>query len=149
MFNILVRRSDVATETFLPFHLEYAFSSAVALCIIQAVLPSFVVDHTWGEAAMSLLDIMSRQGSVVAGLRKSELIYLMKMLCLTALPVDEDGGLRADFYPGRCEATADGAANQGFWRPDLDMAMMGMNTDHLFDLAFQLDTSPLTDIVRI
>ncbi|EEU48333.1 uncharacterized protein NECHADRAFT_23096, partial [Fusarium vanettenii 77-13-4] len=67
-------------ESFLPFDLEYAFASALSLCIIRTVLPHFVPDQSWFQKAVSLLDKMISQGGIVARLRKNELQRLEQLL---------------------------------------------------------------------
>ena len=83
---------DGATESFLPFDLEYAFSSALLVCLMQAVIPEYVTDKTWRALADSLLVTMMGQGSVVAGLRRSELCYLEQLLA-PVLPCDNTAGI--------------------------------------------------------
>lgn len=67
-------------EAFLPFELEYAFASAMLLCILSALLPDFVPDHTWSRKSRFVLDTMIKKRNVVAQLRKSELDQLEALL---------------------------------------------------------------------
>lgn len=67
-------------EAFLPFELEYAFASAMLLCILSALLPDYVPDHTWSRKSRYVLDTMIKKRNVVAQLRKSELDQLEALL---------------------------------------------------------------------
>ncbi|KAJ5344514.1 hypothetical protein N7452_002518 [Penicillium brevicompactum] len=67
-------------ETFLPFPLEYAFSSAVLLSILSAILPTYVLDSGWHSAMSAVFEEMIRKGNVVAKLRMAELTHLEALL---------------------------------------------------------------------
>ena len=71
-----------AAESFLPFHLEYAFSSALLLSIMQTVAPRYVGEVPWLATANNLLDNMIKRGNMVAQLRKSELGHLEQYLVI-------------------------------------------------------------------
>ncbi|KAE8369010.1 hypothetical protein BDV27DRAFT_153465 [Aspergillus caelatus] len=74
---ILINLLDRETlETFLPFPLEYTFSSAVLLTILSAILPTYVPDSGWHRAVSSIFDEMIRKGNIVAKLRRAELEHL-------------------------------------------------------------------------
>ncbi|KAJ5761514.1 hypothetical protein N7533_003553 [Penicillium manginii] len=78
---ILINLSERETlETFLPFTLEYAFSSAVLLSILDAILPSYVPDPGWQAAASSIFQEMIQKGNIVAKLRRAELEHLEALL---------------------------------------------------------------------
>ncbi|CAG8927946.1 unnamed protein product [Penicillium salamii] len=67
-------------ETFLPFPLEYAFSSTVLLSILSAILPTYVPDLEWHHAMLSVFEEMTRKGNAVAKLRGEELKHLEVLL---------------------------------------------------------------------
>lgn len=67
-------------EAFLPFELEYAFASAMLLCILSALLPDYVPDHTWSRKSRFVLQTMIKKRNVVAQLRMSELDQLEALL---------------------------------------------------------------------
>jgi proline utilization trans-activator len=67
-------------QAFLPFELEYAFAAAMLLCILNALLPDYVPDHTWSRKSRFVLDTMIKKRNLVAQLRKSELDQLEALL---------------------------------------------------------------------
>ena len=143
-------------EPFLPFDLEYAFSAATLLCIVQTVLPGFIEDAAaWRGATDSLLDIMAKQGSVAAGLRQSEWSYLQQLLAALCPsgPVSEvDGGIQC---PVAVAANGDPLTEddehgcQGLWSAEFEAdSMMSAGPDHLFDLVAQLGAYSEIGIIR-
>ncbi|RMY13700.1 hypothetical protein D0867_07377 [Hortaea werneckii] len=71
----------IAPETFIPFDLESAFSSAIVLMITATVDPSLIRKETdWLPVAYGVLEEMEGRGNLVASLRKSELEHLDKNL---------------------------------------------------------------------
>lgn len=97
-------------EAFLPFELEYAFASAMLLCILSALLPDYVPDHTWSRKSRFVLDKMIKKRNMVAQLRKSELDQLEALLTPfrregsgTVPPVDGAGNVpqMSQFVPGQ------------------------------------------------
>ena len=52
-------------EAFLPFQLEYAFSSAMLLSILGTILPAFVRDSTWPRTVRFVLQEMIRKKNAV------------------------------------------------------------------------------------
>lgn len=87
-------------EAFLPFELEYLFAAAMLLCILSALLPDYVPDHTWSRKSRFVLDVMIKKRNAVAQLRKSELDQLEALLT----PFRRDGA-------GGETPTADGVNN--------------------------------------
>ncbi|KAL9527278.1 Proline utilization trans-activator [Sphaerulina musiva] len=68
-------------ETFLPFQLEYAFSSGMLLSILGSILPSYISDdNNWNHTLHFILDEMTKKSNVVAPLRKFELQTLHRLL---------------------------------------------------------------------
>lgn len=97
-------------EAFLPFELEYAFASAMLLCILSALLPDYVPDHTWSRKSRFVLDAMVKKRNAVAQLRRSELDQLEALLMpfrrdgIPATPAAEGangGGPPAQFVQGQ------------------------------------------------
>ncbi|CAG7923000.1 unnamed protein product [Penicillium olsonii] len=81
--TLLILRSMVdreLLETFLPFQLEYAFSSAVLLYILSAILPTYVPEHGWHHSMSCVFEEMTRKGNAVARLRREELKHLEMLL---------------------------------------------------------------------
>ncbi|RMX85600.1 hypothetical protein D0869_03702 [Hortaea werneckii] len=79
--SIYICRILTASETFIPFDLESAFSSAIVLMITATVDPSLIRKETdWLPVAYGVLEEMEGRGNLVAGLRKSELEHLDKNL---------------------------------------------------------------------
>lgn len=68
-------------ESFLPFQLEYAFSSGMLLSILGSILPSYISDdNNWNHTLHFILDEMTKKSNVVAPLRKFELQTLHRLL---------------------------------------------------------------------
>lgn len=68
------------TDSFLPFQLEAAFSSAFLLYVIDAVAPDFVSDKSWLNMAHGIFDTMISRGSPAAQLRKREFARLEQIM---------------------------------------------------------------------
>ncbi|RMZ26453.1 hypothetical protein D0859_09483 [Hortaea werneckii] len=77
-------------ESFIPFDLESAFSSAIVLMITATVDPSLIRKETdWLPVAYGVLEEMEGRGNLVASLRKSELEHLDKNLkSLSSAPIE-------------------------------------------------------------
>ncbi|PKX89235.1 putative C6 transcription factor [Aspergillus novofumigatus IBT 16806] len=73
-------RDQNLLESFLPFDLENLFSSFFILCLISAVLPGTLPDHSYRDMGFSLLDEMIARGNRVAQLRKSEIELLEELV---------------------------------------------------------------------
>lgn len=67
-------------ETFLPFHLEFAFSATLLLYVLDAILPEHVPDRAWQRLADGVLQTMLKKGNVVVPLRMAELQRLDELL---------------------------------------------------------------------
>ncbi|KAK4500752.1 hypothetical protein PRZ48_008942 [Zasmidium cellare] len=82
--SVLVMLSALAErnllETFLPFQLEYVFSSSTLLSLLGAMLPTYLPDPAWQKNAFTVLDGMIAARNVVAPLRKSELQDIEELL---------------------------------------------------------------------
>lgn len=67
-------------EAFLPFQLEDAYSSAFVLYLVRTICPFLVPDDNWEENMQSVLDKMISKGSIVAPVRKMELVQLERFM---------------------------------------------------------------------
>ncbi|KXT16587.1 hypothetical protein AC579_6308 [Pseudocercospora musae] len=67
-------------ETFLPFHLEFAFSATLLLSVLDAILPEHVPDRAWQRLAEGVLQKMQKKGNIVVPLRMAELQRLEELL---------------------------------------------------------------------
>lgn len=140
-------------ESFLPFDLEYAFASATLLYVVQTILPGFVEDDSsWRSMANSLIDIMITKGSIIAGLRKSELRYLQQILTVlrpSGEVTEVDGGI---ICPVAVAFDGDPISEShsiysSLWSSEFGMENMNTDSDHLFDLVAQLGTDSEADII--
>ncbi|KAI9691939.1 MAG: hypothetical protein M1822_008012 [Bathelium mastoideum] len=150
-------------ETFLPFQLEYAFSSAVLLAILSAILPTYVPDTGWRRAVSSTFEEMAKKRNVVVPLRKAELEHLEALLGvrqrrISPLPtppvsasrtVGESGGVQpgsrglgASFYSSdeNQEDAVETAWNSSCGAFDFFVT----NTDDVFALAEQFEHGDLS-----
>lgn len=135
----------VCSEAFLPFDLEYAFSSAIMLRIVQVVLPQYIPDRSWRFIVDSLLDHMIQKGSMVAGLRKSELAYFDQLLrpleSNTEHPeINGEHSQAPQQIPTPSFTT--GSESQDIWDQFMDKEDLNMDPDELFDLAMQFGLLP-------
>ncbi|KAJ6186780.1 hypothetical protein N7519_008081 [Penicillium mononematosum] len=64
----------------LSLQLETAFSSAVVLYVIDKLLPGFLTDNSWLQAAHEIFDIMVSKGSLAAPLRSREFQHLQQKM---------------------------------------------------------------------
>ncbi|KAH7142716.1 fungal-specific transcription factor domain-containing protein [Dactylonectria estremocensis] len=139
-------------ESFLPFDLEYAFSSASLLCIMQTIVPGSIIDPTWRSMAALLFDTMIRQGSVAAGLRKSELRYLEQLLVIfrPSSPVREiDGALVCPLAVLNVNDSMPESLHigEGIWDPGFDLESLNPDSDHLLNLALQLGINADSEMI--
>ncbi|CAG9989116.1 unnamed protein product [Clonostachys byssicola] len=142
-------------DSFLPFELEYAFSSAISLCILQLVLPEYITETSWKKFVDNLLDYMIDHGSVIASTRKHELYYLTRLLhgmpCRDTGPIlDSNVSISGSVPPtlSPTEVSEPGsfinseqhpATN---WDQYLDLNTISLDPDPLFDLAMQFGIEP-------
>ncbi|KAH8879811.1 fungal-specific transcription factor domain-containing protein [Thozetella sp. PMI_491] len=126
-------------EAFLPFQLEDAFSSAFILSLIRVIIPSLLPDDTWRENIHCILDKMISKGSIVAPLRKRELMQLEDTMtsitpgpqyCFTPLLTGVD---RVEM------GLSEGLHHEATWDPFGAAEMVGLLPQELLDLADQLD----------
>ncbi|KAL1639382.1 hypothetical protein SLS58_007963 [Diplodia intermedia] len=142
-------------ETFLPFQLEYGFSSAMLLCILGAILPTFVPNENWHAAIDFVLDEMVKKKNPVARLRKSELNQLDALLnpLRGYGPVFPDaatsfagGDVVAGLQRGDVEPAQLADDDGGFEMPWDSMGNVGnqlANPDQMLELAEQIGTGDL------
>lgn len=96
-------------ETFLPFQLEYAFSSGMLLSILGSILPSYISDdNNWNHTLHFILDEMTKKSNVVAPLRKFELQTLHRLLdpVRTQEPLILPGLHESGYFSGQNVAVA-------------------------------------------
>lgn len=142
-------------ESFLPFQLEYAFSSGMLLSILSSILPSYISDSSWNTTLHFILDEMTRKSNVVAPLRKVELEALHRLLdpvrtqeplivpgpndsSLFAQTTDQES-ISAD---GVTMATGDATDTSGLYMPWDSLYDMGQSAqpELMLELAAQLTT---------
>ncbi|KAK1541337.1 hypothetical protein CPAR01_07326 [Colletotrichum paranaense] len=75
-------QSQHLLESFLPFDLEQAFSSAFVLTLMTSMPSLSERDNRYMQTTTDILDTMIARGNVVARCRKEELEKLQEMLCL-------------------------------------------------------------------
>lgn len=126
-------------ESFLPFDLEYAFASATLLSVVQTILPSFVEDDSsWRSMANSLIDIIITKGSIIAGLRKSELRDLQQILTVLR-PSGEVTEVDGDIIcPIAVVFNGDPISEShsiysSLWSSEYGMENTNTDSDHLFE----------------
>ncbi|USW58592.1 hypothetical protein Slin15195_G119110 [Septoria linicola] len=141
-------------ETFLPFQLEYAFSSGMLLSIIGSILPSYITDLSWNTTLQFVLDEMTAKANVVAPLRKKELEALHRLLdpVRTQEPLIVPGPNDFNLFgqqndqettgEGLQLSTADAGDTSGFYMPWDSMYDMGQSgqPELMLELAAQLET---------
>ncbi|KAI7089639.1 hypothetical protein KC356_g2215 [Hortaea werneckii] len=147
--------SQSLLESFIPFDLESAFSSAIVLMITATVDPSLIRKETdWLPVAYGVLEEMEGRGNLVASLRKSELEHLDKNLkSLSSAPignaVTNGPENQADLVPGATEnPTMAGTLVGGDGPSDIDTlcdwnSEDALNGDQLMAVADSLDFSDL------
>ncbi|CAG9998268.1 unnamed protein product [Clonostachys byssicola] len=133
-------------ESFLPFDLEFLFSSAILLCIIDLVCPDYITDQNWLPSVNYLLDAIIRLGNVSARLRKAELHHLLQLLAEAKGSPGRDVELAPEIeasmlYPGDSTDVEQGD-NGGSWSTVFDLDDTALDPSHLLDLALQLDREP-------
>lgn len=120
---------------------------------MQTILPGFVEDDSsWRSMANSLIDIMITKGSIIAGLRKSELRYLQQILTVlrpSGEVTEVDGGI---ICPVAVAFDGDPISEShsiysSLWSSEFGMENMNTDSDHLFDLVAQLGTDSEADII--
>ena len=151
-----------ASETFLPFHLEYAFSSALLLLLLEAIVPTYVTEQGWLSMSLAILDNMSARNNVAAQLRKSELQHLEQLLhpvrqtsrhlpaqtTLSSSPavIQRQQNLDADTdmaFPGVSESNFDAGLFETSWETLFGPGPMAANHEQIVDLAEQFDVPDL------
>ncbi|KAH8430543.1 uncharacterized protein LDX57_008207 [Aspergillus melleus] len=129
-------------ETFLPFQLEDAFSSAFVLQLIRAVAPWLLPDETWSEDVESIFGRMIAKGNVVAPLRQVELGQLAQVM--TPLTPNElhfqSPSPRGE--PSGNEPSVVFGEEEPSWELFIGNAIVDLNSGEILDLAAQLDVDP-------
>lgn len=120
---------------------------------MQVVLPEYVTDKSWRAMADSLLVTMMGQGSVVAGLRRSELCYVDQLLapllpCTTTAMEEDEAAMTlidASQSPVLSQKYQTDAPHS--WDLIIDTDLMNPDPNQLLDLAFQFGIQSETDII--
>lgn len=73
-------RTDIFTDTFLPFDLECAFSAALILTMAEHVLPRAAPKNDTTAQASAIIKLIADRGSVQAGQRSVEVEQLASHL---------------------------------------------------------------------
>ncbi|UNI23728.1 hypothetical protein JDV02_009530 [Purpureocillium takamizusanense] len=138
-------------DSFLPFQLEAAFSSAFVLYLLRVISPSLLQDDAWCGNIQHVLDKMIADGSLVAPLRKAELSQLEYVMAALITPgkcdppppstSGDDQSLPADVD---C-ALSDDILNNPFWDVFVTDGVAGLLPQELMELADQLDVEYLPD----
>lgn len=130
-------RSDL--ETFLPFDLDAAFSSTIALLMSNATHSSLVQDHShWMDRAYTIISEMSSRGSVIAGMIKGELKHVDSNLQQLLSSGDESVGLAGDILQeSGCSDEAPVEDSQG----DFESSMFNSS-----DLQYELSAEQLISV---
>ncbi|KAH8734461.1 hypothetical protein BGZ61DRAFT_527804 [Ilyonectria robusta] len=138
-------------ESFLPFQVEYASSSAFLLHLITVICPYLLHDHTWREDINYILDTMISKGSLVAPLRKVELSQLEQKLSsftpASEVPETQEPSTVEDELQhqvqGELEHEDHAIIDETGWDHFAANAMAGLSPRELLDLAEQLDVDCL------
>jgi proline utilization trans-activator len=148
-------------ECFLPFQLEYAFSAAMLLALVEAILPEYVPDANWSRAVNLVFDEMIAKKNAVARLRKLEMEHLDAQLAPLRRHNDAASTQYAAHNVGQAtahSAIGTGLSDGGPLEPDIisnnsqqtwDVTFPGMddalfnNHDQMLDLAEQFQTGDL------
>ncbi|CAG9996893.1 unnamed protein product, partial [Clonostachys byssicola] len=126
-------------ETFLPFDLDAAFSSTIAILMSKATHSSLVQDHGhWIDRAYTIISEMSSRGSVIAGMIKGELKHVDSNLQQLLSSGDESVGLAGDiFQESGCSDEAPVEDSQG----DFESSMFNSS-----DLQYELSAEQLISV---
>ncbi|OAQ76810.1 fungal specific transcription factor [Purpureocillium lilacinum] len=136
-------------DSFLPFQLEAAFSSAFVLYLLRVISPSLLQDDAWCNNIQHVLDKMIADGSLVAPLRKVELSQLEHvMAALTPEkckpPPSVSGDSRS--MPADLDCSlSDDILNNPFWDIFVTDGVTGLLPQELMELADRLDVDFLPD----
>ncbi|KAH7156619.1 hypothetical protein EDB81DRAFT_787528 [Dactylonectria macrodidyma] len=138
-------------ESFLPFQVEYASSSAFLLHLITVICPYLLHDEIWRDDIDYILDTMISKGSLVAPLRKVELSQLEQKLSaftpvsdqpdLPEIPHVEDKGHHQ--IPEQQEHEEHMIIDETGWDHFAANAMAGLSPRELLELAEQIDVDCL------
>lgn len=105
--NVNILGSDRPAENFLPFDLNAAFTSTIAIIMAATIDASLVTDYNhWIQKAYAVLDEISSRGNTVALLIGSELRQLEDTLEHLRM---KEGRMTMSFSVGGLDTTQDGA----------------------------------------
>ncbi|KAJ5585102.1 fungal-specific transcription factor domain-containing protein [Penicillium hispanicum] len=88
---LIIGDDNCLLETFLPFELELTYAAALHLTMADALFPSSIDDHSYSQAAHSILDEMIICGNRVAGARKGELGRIEGLFQELSRRVEQEG----------------------------------------------------------
>lgn len=94
-FSALTKNIYVIIETFLPFDLEVAFSSAFVLSLLSVVGFTPACEDSSADLIRGILDVMIKRGSIPAKFRLEELERLQDMLRLVASPMETENTVQS------------------------------------------------------
>ncbi|KPM39399.1 hypothetical protein AK830_g7152 [Neonectria ditissima] len=142
--------TEVPTEAFLPFQVEYASSSAFLLHLITVICPSLLHENPWRDDIGYILDTLIAKGSLVAPLRKVELSQLeqklsaftpaSEILDFSHSSVVED---EMQNHDNTEQEHGEQIIDETGWDHFAANAMAGLSPRELLDLAEQLDVDCL------
>jgi hypothetical protein len=127
-------------DSFLPFQLDAAYSSAFILHLIKLISPSLLQDQSWPHDIEYIFDRMIASGSVVAPVRKLELQQLENAMAALIPSTEQSWGLapRAGYVQEQNFATDD-YFRDPFWHTIASNGVSGLLPQEILDLADRLD----------
>lgn len=141
----MIPLAHIATETFLPFDLEQAFSSAFVLTLMTAIPGLPDRDTSYMDTTFEIIDTMIARGNVVARFRKEELEKLQEMLHLATLRFQAPNevsmsGDQAALNPSEGLGTSnEGLVDRG---PATGSTVNGLASEKMLSIAGLLDWEP-------
>lgn len=85
------RKTDKYQETFLPFDLEFAFSSVLHLTIAYALFHSDPADYEHIKGAQKIFDRLVSGGNRVAEARRADLTHIQSLFQVFSNRIEEQG----------------------------------------------------------
>lgn len=83
--------TDVCSEVFLPFELEFTYGAAIYLTMANSLFPNALDGENYSQEAHSILDEMTYKGNRLAAARKTELTHLEMLFQELALRIERRG----------------------------------------------------------
>ncbi|KAF6798770.1 hypothetical protein CSOJ01_12659 [Colletotrichum sojae] len=138
-------QSQHLLETFLPFDLEQAFSSAFVLTLMTAIPGLPDRDTSYMDTTSKILDTMIARGNVVAGFRKEELeklqekLHLARFPCQTTHETSTSGGQTLPNSTGVLGTSTEDLHDRG---PATGSTVNGLASEQMLSIAGLLDWEP-------